>query len=73
MRYLLIVLSMLFFPLTSAYAEISVGISLPGISIGINMPMYPRLVRVPGYPVYYDPQRGFELLLLRRPVLGIPG
>ena len=56
MRYLLIVLSMLFFPLTSAYAEISVGISLPGISIGINMPMYPRLVRVPGYPVYYDPR-----------------
>lgn len=51
MRYLLIVLSMLFFPLTSAYAEISVG-----ISIGINMPTYPRLVRVPGYPVYYDPQ-----------------
>ena len=56
MRYLLIVLSMLLVPLAPARAEVSVGISLPGISIGINMPMYPRLVRVPGYPVYYDPR-----------------
>lgn len=57
MRYLLIILSMLFFPLTGAYADVSVGIGIavPGVSIGINMPAYPRLVRVPGYPVYYDP------------------
>jgi hypothetical protein len=54
MRYLLIVLSMLLFPVTSAYAEVSVGIGIPGISIGINVPAYPKLVRVPGYPVYYD-------------------
>src|ERR1700754_4783045 len=26
-----------------------------GISIGINIPTYPRLVAVPGYPVYYAP------------------
>ena len=25
------------------------------VSIGINVPVYPRLVRVPGYPVYYAP------------------
>lgn len=57
MRYLLIVLSMLFVPLTGARADVSVGIGIgvPGVSIGINMPAYPRLVRVPGYPVYYDP------------------
>jgi len=26
-----------------------------GVSIGINLPIYPRLVAVPGYPVYYAP------------------
>jgi hypothetical protein len=58
MRNLFIVLSMLLFPLNAAHAEVSVGIgiSVPGVSIGINMPAYPRLVPVPGYPVYYDPR-----------------
>jgi len=57
MRNLIIVLSMLLLPLSAARAEVSfgIGISVPGVSIGINMPMYPRLVAVPGYPVYYDP------------------
>lgn len=49
MRYLFILLSVLFLPMTAAHAEVSV-------SIGINMPRYPTLVRVPGYPVYYDPR-----------------
>lgn len=55
MRRLLIVLSMLLFPLGAAHAEVSVsaGFSSPGISIGINLPAYPRLVLIPGYPVYY--------------------
>jgi hypothetical protein len=58
MRYLLIVLSMLLFPMIAPHAEVSVGvgISIPGVSIGINLPAYPRLVRVPGYPVYYHPR-----------------
>jgi hypothetical protein len=58
MRYLLIVLSMLLFPLSATRADVSVGIGInvPGVSIGINFPAYPRLVRVPGYPVYYDPR-----------------
>lgn len=56
MRYLLIVLSILLYPLTSAYAEVGIGIELPSINIGINMPAYPSLVQVPGYPVYYDPE-----------------
>ena len=47
-RYLLIALPLLLCPVSSAYAEISVGIGLPGISIGINMPAYPQLIQVPG-------------------------
>src|SRR5574341_199928 len=58
MRYLLLAMSMLLGPLTSARAQVSVGvgIAVPGVSIGINMPVYPELVQVPGYPVYYDPR-----------------
>lgn len=56
MRHLLIVLSMLFCSATSAVAQVSIGIGLPGVSIGINLPLFPELVRVPGYPVYYAPQ-----------------
>jgi hypothetical protein len=43
---------------TSAFAQVSIGIgvSVPGLSIGINLPAYPQLVPVPGYPVYYAPQ-----------------
>ena len=57
MRKLLIVFLALLLPVSAARAEVSVGvgISVPGLSIGINMPAYPRLVPVPGYPVYYDP------------------
>jgi hypothetical protein len=46
---------MLLCPLTSAVAQVSIGIGLPNVSIGINLPVYPRLARVPGYPVYYAP------------------
>jgi hypothetical protein len=56
MRYLLIALSMLLCSVTSAHAQVSVGIGLPGINIGINMPAYPQLAPVPGYPVYYAPR-----------------
>jgi len=56
MRYALIVLLMLFGSLTSAIAQVSIGIGLPGVSIGINLVSYPEFVRVPGYPVYYAPR-----------------
>lgn len=56
MRYVLIVTCMLLWSTTSALAQVSIGIGLPGISIGINLPVYPELVRVPGYPVYYAPR-----------------
>jgi hypothetical protein len=48
MRYALIGLWMLLCPAASALAAVSVN-------IGINLPTYPRLVPVPGYPVYYAP------------------
>jgi hypothetical protein len=55
MRFGLIVMWMLFWSVTSAMAQVSVGVGLPGVSIGINLPVYPELVPVPGYPVYYAP------------------
>jgi hypothetical protein len=59
-RHVILVLGALMTPLasSSAVAEVSIGIGigLPHVSIGINLPAYPRLVRVPGYPVYYAPQ-----------------
>jgi hypothetical protein len=56
MRNGLIVLSMLLCVTTSAAAQVSVGIELPGVTIGINVPTYPQLVPIAGYPVYYAPQ-----------------
>ena len=58
MRYVFIVVWMLFLSVTSAMAQVSlgVGIGLPSVSIGFNLPLFPELVRVPGYPVYYAPR-----------------
>ena len=59
-RNVILVMGVLMTPLvsSSAVAEVSIGIGigLPRVSIGINLPAYPRLMRVPGYPVYYAPQ-----------------
>ena len=52
----LMVLGLVIGSVTSATAQVSVGVWLPGVSIGINLPVYPQLVAVPGYPVYYAPQ-----------------
>jgi hypothetical protein len=40
---------------TPAAAGVSVAFSSGPVSIGINVPVYPRLVAVPGVPVYYAP------------------
>lgn len=56
MRKAWFVLCLLLGSITSATAQLSVGIAVPGVSIGINLPAYPVLSRVPGYPVYYAPQ-----------------
>jgi len=61
MRYIIILLSMLIWPVLPANAQVSIGIGTPNLSIGINMPVYPEFVRVPSYPVYYAPQTGFNL------------
>lgn len=62
MRYLLILLPLLFVPATATRADVSigVGIEMPGVSIGINMPSYPKLVRVPGHPVFYAPRATYN-------------
>ena len=56
MRYGLIVLLVLLCSVTSAVAQVSIGIGLPSVNIGINLPVFPELVVVPGYPVYYAPR-----------------
>jgi hypothetical protein len=55
-RYGLIALCLLSCSVTSATAQVSIGIGLPNVSIGIHLPLFPELVPVPGYPVYYAPQ-----------------
>ncbi|MGZ5031900.1 MAG: hypothetical protein ACXWAC_01775 [Usitatibacter sp.] len=47
-RYGLIGLMMMACTATAALADVHV-------SLGFNLPVYPRLVAVPGYPVYYAP------------------
>ncbi len=58
MRYLILVLSMLLYPAISAQAQVTFGIGIEhrGVSIGFNLSSYPQMVRIPGYPVYYDPR-----------------
>ena len=56
MRKPLFILLILLCSMTTATAQVAIGIGAPGISIGINFPVYPQLVPVPGYPVYYAPQ-----------------
>lgn len=51
LRSLTVALSLLICPVAWVQAEPHVS-----VSIGINVPVYPRLVLVPGYPVYYAPQ-----------------
>src|SRR5512133_2145507 len=51
-----VALSILLWAGIPAVAQVSIGISTPGVSIGINMPVYPQFVRVPNYPVYYAPR-----------------
>ena len=55
MRYALVVLLVLC-SVSSAAAQVSIGVGLPSVSIGINIPTFPNFVVVPGYPVYYAPR-----------------
>src|SRR5512141_2313065 len=42
-------------PVAPAFAQLSINYGEPGVSIGIQLGGYPRLQRIPGYPVYYAP------------------
>jgi hypothetical protein len=57
MRLLIIALWVLL-SATSAMAQVSFAISVPGLSIGFNQSSYPEFAQVPGYPVYYAPRLG---------------
>ena len=60
MRYLLFAIVILLYPAISTQAQaqgqLSINIGDRGVSPGFAMSTYPTLVRIPGYPVYYDPQ-----------------
>jgi len=61
MRYALAVLLGVLCLVSSAAAQVSIGIGLPSVSIGINLPSFPELVVVPDYPVYYAPRGDVNL------------
>ena len=50
MRNGLVVLWMLLCSATSATAQVSFRIGVPGVSIGVNVPVYPQLVQSPATP-----------------------
>lgn len=60
MRYVILAIAILLCPAvpTQAQAQTQLSISFGdrGVSLGFEMSTYPTLVRVPGYPVYYDPR-----------------
>ena len=55
-RSMLFVLGVSLSSVSAAAIQLTIGIGVPNVSIGINFPIFPRLVIVPGYPVYYAPQ-----------------
>ncbi len=58
MRYVILAMAILLSPAvpTQAQAQMSISIGNRGASLGFVMSTYPTLVRIPGYPVYYDPR-----------------
>lgn len=52
----LIGISLAMFAMLPARADVSMGITMPDVLIGITLPVYPKLQRIPGYPVYFAPQ-----------------
>ncbi len=60
MRFLLLAIAILLYPAIStqvqAQSQLAISVGNRGLSLGFQMSTYPRLVRIPGYPVYYDPR-----------------
>lgn len=54
MRYLMVMLSLLMTIAIGACTSNARPDNV-AVNVGINVPVFPRLVLVPGYPVYYDP------------------
>ena len=55
MRKVILAIGLALAGIAPAYAQLSFGFSSGGVSLGFTVPTYPRLVAVPGYPVYYAP------------------
>lgn len=55
MRKIFMLILLLSSSIASA-ADFSLSIGSPNLRIGVNVSDYPRLVAIPGYPVYYAPQ-----------------
>lgn len=51
----LLIFCILFGLAAGALADVSIGFGIPSLQIGINLGAFPRLMAVPGYPVYYAP------------------
>ncbi|HUW53991.1 MAG TPA: hypothetical protein VMV99_11295 [Rhodanobacter sp.] len=60
MRYVILALAILLSAAVptqaQAQSQLSISIGNRGVSLGFVMSTYPTLVRIPGYPVYYDPR-----------------
>jgi hypothetical protein len=60
MRYVILALAILLAPAVPtqvhAQSQLSISIGDRGVSLGFAMSTYPTLVRIPDYPVYYDPR-----------------
>jgi hypothetical protein len=62
MRYVILAMAIFLSSAVSSQAQaqartqLSISIGSPGVSLGFAMSTYPTLVRIPGYPVYYDPR-----------------
>ncbi len=39
----------------AAFPQVRIEIGVPNVGIGLEFPTFPRMVLVPGYPVYYAP------------------
>lgn len=55
MRPLIVAAMLLAVPVAAA-PQVQVQIGTPRVVVGLEIPAYPRMVLVPGYPVYYAPE-----------------
>ena len=56
MRSLVAAALLLLWAPAPAAGQVTIQFGVPNVAIGIDLPVFPRMVRVPGYPVYYSPE-----------------